>query len=185
MSFLYTLFLIFPLLIPPTTPTTPTTTREKHYPICDRKTTGEETKRETERRHRLSPRVDPFVGSGGDGYGVASLSPAAQVPFGMARVGPDSFGRLFSLPWKHIGFFFLIFFNFIFYFLFFIFYFFFQQNHPPNNTPQPKQTNKQKKKNIISQEKKKTSFSKTPPSTIQEDTVTATRQSKPFHTSDL
>lgn len=34
--------------------------------------------------------VDPFVGTGGAGYGVGSAFPGAQVPFGMARPSPDT-----------------------------------------------------------------------------------------------
>ena len=34
--------------------------------------------------------VDPFIGSGGLGYGYASLTPAVQTPFGMVRLGPDT-----------------------------------------------------------------------------------------------
>jgi putative alpha-1,2-mannosidase len=34
--------------------------------------------------------VDPFVGTGGVGYGAGSLNPGPQVPFGLFRVGPDT-----------------------------------------------------------------------------------------------
>jgi len=34
--------------------------------------------------------VNVFIGSGGIGFGVGSTSPAAQVPFGAVRLGPDS-----------------------------------------------------------------------------------------------
>ena len=34
--------------------------------------------------------VDPLIGTGGEGYSYAALTPAAQVPLGMVRVGPDS-----------------------------------------------------------------------------------------------
>ncbi len=34
--------------------------------------------------------VDPFIGSGGQGFAYAALTPAAQVPLGMVRLGPDS-----------------------------------------------------------------------------------------------
>jgi predicted alpha-1,2-mannosidase len=34
--------------------------------------------------------VDPFIGSGGVGFGYAALTPAAQVPNGMVKLGPDT-----------------------------------------------------------------------------------------------
>lgn len=34
--------------------------------------------------------VDPFVGTGGLGFGYAALTPAAQMPLGMMRLGPDT-----------------------------------------------------------------------------------------------
>ena len=34
--------------------------------------------------------VDPFIGTGGLGYGYAAMAPAVQTPFGMIRVGPDT-----------------------------------------------------------------------------------------------
>ncbi len=34
--------------------------------------------------------VDPFIGTGGGGYGFSALTPAAQVPLGMVRIGPDT-----------------------------------------------------------------------------------------------
>lgn len=38
----------------------------------------------------LVQHVDPFIGTGGVGYGVGSAFPGPQVPFGMARPGPDT-----------------------------------------------------------------------------------------------
>ncbi len=34
--------------------------------------------------------VDPFIGTGGFGFGYAALTPAAQMPLGMMRLGPDT-----------------------------------------------------------------------------------------------
>lgn len=34
--------------------------------------------------------VDPFIGTGGRGYGTGSAFPGPQLPFGMARPGPDT-----------------------------------------------------------------------------------------------
>ena len=34
--------------------------------------------------------VDPFIGTGGLGFGYAALTPAAQVPNGMVKLGPDT-----------------------------------------------------------------------------------------------
>ena len=38
------------------------------------------------------PLVDPFIGTGGLGAGVGSITPGATVPFGMTRAGPDTRG---------------------------------------------------------------------------------------------
>jgi len=38
----------------------------------------------------LTQWVNPFVGTGGLGFGYASCAPAAQVPYGMVRPGPDT-----------------------------------------------------------------------------------------------
>ncbi len=34
--------------------------------------------------------VDPFIGTGGKGFGYAALSPAAQMPNGLVKLGPDT-----------------------------------------------------------------------------------------------
>ncbi len=34
--------------------------------------------------------VNPFIGSGGVGFGYAAMTPLAQVPLGLAKVGPDT-----------------------------------------------------------------------------------------------
>lgn len=34
--------------------------------------------------------VDPFIGSGGAGFGYAALTPAAQAPLGLVKLGPDT-----------------------------------------------------------------------------------------------
>lgn len=47
--------------------------------------------------------VDPFIGSGGVGYGVGSVAPAAQVPFGLCRVGPDTTTAGLPLSFYHCG----------------------------------------------------------------------------------
>lgn len=36
--------------------------------------------------------VDPFIGTGGIGFGTGSTFPGPQVPYGMARPGPDTMG---------------------------------------------------------------------------------------------
>lgn len=38
----------------------------------------------------LTQWVDPFIGTGGKGYGTGSAFPGPQVPFGLARPGPDT-----------------------------------------------------------------------------------------------
>ena len=34
--------------------------------------------------------VDPFIGTGGQAFGCGGLSPAAQLPYSMLRLGPDT-----------------------------------------------------------------------------------------------
>lgn len=38
----------------------------------------------------IMARVDPFIGTGGFGFNYAAQTPAAQVPLGMVRLGPDT-----------------------------------------------------------------------------------------------
>lgn len=38
----------------------------------------------------LIARVDPFIGTGGEGFGYAAMTPAAQRPLGWVRLGPDT-----------------------------------------------------------------------------------------------
>jgi predicted alpha-1,2-mannosidase len=49
----------------------------------------------------LMEHVDPFVGTGGEGFGVGSLSPAAMAPFGQMRVGPDTTETYGALGFYH------------------------------------------------------------------------------------
>jgi len=57
----------------------------------------------------LSPGLDyvnPFIGTGGDGFGIGENPPGAQRPFGFARVGPDSVTyNDIPIPgaWRHNG----------------------------------------------------------------------------------
>ena len=58
---------------------------------------------------RITPlaHVDPFVGSGGFGFGAGSHNPGAQIPFGNYRAGPDTGLRvgkeIVRLPFQHYG----------------------------------------------------------------------------------
>jgi predicted alpha-1,2-mannosidase len=45
--------------------------------------------------------VDPFIGTGGLGFGVGSASPAPQRPFGLARPGPDTSNGDNDLSFAH------------------------------------------------------------------------------------
>lgn len=45
--------------------------------------------------------VDPFVGSGGDAFGYGGLNPAAQVPNGLAKVGPDTSSESSRIGFQH------------------------------------------------------------------------------------
>jgi len=48
--------------------------------------------------------VDTRIGSGGLGFGIGSLNPGPQVPFGSMRLGPDtSLGLGFIIPFNHFG----------------------------------------------------------------------------------
>ena len=51
--------------------------------------------------------VNPFIGTGGKGFGAGSHNPGAQVPFGILRVGPDTVetiaNRPVILPFQHYG----------------------------------------------------------------------------------
>jgi predicted alpha-1,2-mannosidase len=48
--------------------------------------------------------VDPRIGTGGLGYGIGSVPPGAQVPFGLARVSPDTCEALdIVIPFDHFG----------------------------------------------------------------------------------
>jgi putative alpha-1,2-mannosidase len=38
----------------------------------------------------LGRHVNPFIGSGGNPYVCGNISPAAALPFGMVRLGPDT-----------------------------------------------------------------------------------------------
>eukprot|EP01119_Soliformovum_irregulare_P012554 TRINITY_DN3269_c0_g2_i4.p1 TRINITY_DN3269_c0_g2~~TRINITY_DN3269_c0_g2_i4.p1 ORF type:complete len:741 (+),score=200.96 TRINITY_DN3269_c0_g2_i4:19-2241(+) len=48
--------------------------------------------------------VDPFIGTGGEGFGIGSTPPGAQRPFGLVRLSPDTvaFDNIF-IPWNHFG----------------------------------------------------------------------------------
>ncbi len=49
---------------------------------------------------RLVDLVNPFIGTGGRGWGVGSAFVGATAPFGMVQAGPDATGPLFW-PWLH------------------------------------------------------------------------------------
>ena len=48
-------------------------------------------------------RVDPFFGSGGVGFGYASGTPAAQLPLGLIKVGPDTTAAGAHAPQNHFS----------------------------------------------------------------------------------
>ena len=45
--------------------------------------------------------VDPFIATGGQGFEVGSVSPAALVPFGLTKVGPDTRGAAGTVDFLH------------------------------------------------------------------------------------
>ena len=55
----------------------------------------------------VSHYVNPFIGSGGSGFGAGGHNPGAQVPFGILRLGPDTVtdfkNHTIILPFNHYG----------------------------------------------------------------------------------
>lgn len=49
----------------------------------------------------LTRYVDPFIGTGGVGFGVGNAFPGPQMPFGMIRPGPDTAVEGKGLPFSH------------------------------------------------------------------------------------
>jgi len=47
--------------------------------------------------------VDPFIGTGGFGFAYAGLTPAAQLPLGMVKVGPDTTQGGVHIPLNHFS----------------------------------------------------------------------------------
>ncbi|MCB9525480.1 MAG: glycoside hydrolase family 92 protein [Myxococcales bacterium] len=47
--------------------------------------------------------VDPFIGTGGQAFGYAAETPAAQVPLGMVRLGPDTTAGGVHPPFHHFS----------------------------------------------------------------------------------
>lgn len=47
--------------------------------------------------------VNPFIGTGGDGFGVGSTFPGASMPFGMVKLSPDTTDRGLQLGFYHCG----------------------------------------------------------------------------------
>ncbi len=48
--------------------------------------------------------VDPLIGSGGQGFGAASVPPGAQLPFSSVRLSPDTSHSLVPwTPFDHFG----------------------------------------------------------------------------------
>jgi len=52
---------------------------------------------------RADGEVNLWIGSGGTGYGHGATSPAACVPYGLARPGPDTTSGLLPLPFHHFS----------------------------------------------------------------------------------
>lgn len=51
----------------------------------------------------IMARVDPFIGTGGIGFNYAAQTPAAQVPLGMVRLGPDTTRAGVHAPFHHFS----------------------------------------------------------------------------------
>ncbi|MCG3173884.1 MAG: hypothetical protein GMKNLPBB_02091 [Myxococcota bacterium] len=52
---------------------------------------------------KLTALVNPFVGTGGKGYGQGSALPGAGLPFGMVKISPDTMGETGALGFSHCG----------------------------------------------------------------------------------
>ncbi|KNC48866.1 alpha-1,2-mannosidase [Thecamonas trahens ATCC 50062] len=50
----------------------------------------------------LGRHVDPFIGTGGTGFGIGSTPPGAQAPFGLVRASPDTTGLIYEI-FNHFG----------------------------------------------------------------------------------
>ena len=50
---------------------------------------------------RLVDLVNPFIATGGKGFGVGSGTPAAMAPFGMVKIGPDTSPNVGGMPFYH------------------------------------------------------------------------------------
>ncbi len=51
----------------------------------------------------LLDEVDPLIGTGGRGFGIGSVPPGAQVPFGLVRLSLDTALDELNIPWRHTG----------------------------------------------------------------------------------
>lgn len=67
---------------------------------CYAPPTGDDTAR-VEATAPLIRYVDPFIGTGGVGFGVGSAFPGPQRPFGMVRPGPDTTGSKSAISFAH------------------------------------------------------------------------------------
>ncbi|MFU8805665.1 MAG: hypothetical protein ACNA8W_17765, partial [Bradymonadaceae bacterium] len=47
--------------------------------------------------------VDPFMGTNGQGFGYAALTPTAQMPYGLVRLGPDTSLNSTYVPFHHFS----------------------------------------------------------------------------------
>jgi putative alpha-1,2-mannosidase len=45
--------------------------------------------------------VNPFIGTTGVGFGSGQMSPAAQLPFGALKLGPDTTTGVVNIPFRH------------------------------------------------------------------------------------
>jgi predicted alpha-1,2-mannosidase len=51
----------------------------------------------------IMTRIDPFIGTGGFAFNYAAQTPAAQVPLGMVRLGPDTTNAGAHAPFHHFS----------------------------------------------------------------------------------
>lgn len=79
------------------------TTDELTDPPPERSDVGEPLPERLLTAEEMRELVDPWIGSGGLGFGYASLTPAAQWPNGLVKVGPDTTDGGLHMPQQHFS----------------------------------------------------------------------------------
>jgi predicted alpha-1,2-mannosidase len=59
------------------------------------------SRKEKEQQKPPADYVNPFIGTGGDGFGIGATFPGASMPFGMVKLSPDTTNRGLAPPFWH------------------------------------------------------------------------------------